>query len=157
MATAEATESTREFSADTKELGDWLASNMRKLQEDVLQERYQVQELRKVAIPKPNGGTRQLSIPTVKDRLLQQAVQFKLSILYDPYFSESSFGFRAGKSAHDAITQATAYVSQGKHWVVDLDLENFFDRVNHDILMGRVAPSLMGISGSKALFIAMKT
>ena len=82
---------------------------------------------------------RQLGIPTVVDRLLQQALHQVLSPRFDPNFSESSYGFRAGHNAHQAVRQARAYVATGKRWVVDLDLEKFFDRVNHDILMSRVA------------------
>ena len=92
-----------------------------------------------VEIPKPNGGVRQLGIPTVVDRLLQQALQQVLSPLFEPGFSASSYGFRPGRSAQQAVSQARAYVAEGRRWVVDLDLEKFFDRVNHDILMSRLA------------------
>ncbi len=96
--------------------------------------------VRRVDIPKPDGkGTRMLGIPTTLDRFIQQAVQQVLTPLFDPMFSEASFGFRPGRSAHDAIRQAQQYLNEGYTWVVDLDLEKFFDRVNHDILMARVA------------------
>ena len=92
-----------------------------------------------VSIPKPGGGERQLGIPTVVDRLVQQAITQVLEPILDPTFSVSSFGFRPGRSAHDALRQAREYVADGYEIVVDLDLEKFFDRVNHDILMARLA------------------
>src|SRR3972149_6033487 len=85
------------------------------------------------------GGVRKLGIPTVVDRLIQQAVHQVLSPVFDPHFSESSYGFRPGRSAHQAVRKAREYVASGRRWVVDLDLEKFFDRVNHDVLMSRVA------------------
>ena len=96
--------------------------------------------MRSVSIPKPNGkGERLLGIPTVTDRLIQQALHQVLSPIFDPDFSESSFGFRPGRHARQAVQQARQYVSDGRRWLVDVDLEKFFDRVNHDILMSRVA------------------
>jgi group II intron reverse transcriptase/maturase len=95
--------------------------------------------VRKVEIPKPGGGTRILGIPTVLDRLIQQAVYQELGPLFDPGFSASSYGFRPGKSAHQAVQAARANVAEGLRWVVDIDLAQFFDRVNHDILMSRIA------------------
>jgi RNA-directed DNA polymerase len=92
-----------------------------------------------VEIPKPGGGVRKLGIPTVLDRLIQQAVMQVLQKRWDPTFSSNSFGFRPGRSAHQAVTQAQAYIAEGYQWVVDIDLEKFFDRVNHDRLMARVA------------------
>jgi len=93
----------------------------------------------KVEIPKPGGGTRMLGIPTVLDRLIQQAVNQVLSPLFDPDFSASSYGFRPGRSAHQAVKAARQHVIAGRRWVVDMDLEKFFDTVNHDILMSRLA------------------
>ncbi len=110
------------------------------IKEDLLAGRYQPSLVRSVSIPKPNGkGERLLGIPTVTDRLIQQALHQVLSPIFDPDFSESSFGFRPGRHARQAVQQARQYVSDGRRWVVDLDLEKFFDRVNHDILMSRVA------------------
>ena len=89
-------------------------------------------------IAKPDGGVRELGIPTVLDRLLQQAISQVLTPLFEPLFSEHSYGFRPGRSAHQAVRQAQTYVQEGYEWVVDIDLEKFFDRVNHDKLMARV-------------------
>lgn len=95
--------------------------------------------MRRVEISKSTGGTRNLGIPTVVDRLVQQAILQVLQPIFEPNFSPSSFGFRPGKSAHDALLKASQYVGEGRRFVVDIDLENFFDRVNHDILMSRIA------------------
>src|ERR1035438_1590588 len=101
---------------------------------------YQPQPVRGVQIPKPGGGQRQLGIPVVVDRLVQQAILQVLNPILDPTFSNSSYGFRPGRDAHMALEQARKYVAQeGREFVVDLDLEKFFDRVNHDILMSRIA------------------
>ncbi len=110
------------------------------IKEELLAGRYQPQAIREVSIPKPNGkGERILGIPTVTDRLIQQALHQVLSPIFDVNFSEFSYGFRPGRHARQAVQQARQYVSEGRRWVVDLDLEKFFDRVNHDILMSRVA------------------
>jgi RNA-directed DNA polymerase len=121
------------------ELAGWIAEHKQELIASLLDGTYQPQPVRGVEIPKPGGGVRQLGIPTVVDRLVQQALLQVLDSLWDPTFSESSFGFRPGRSAHQALAQASRYVAEGRVIVVDLDLEKFFDRVNHDILMSRVA------------------
>jgi group II intron reverse transcriptase/maturase len=111
-----------------------------RIKKELMEGRYEPKPVRKVMIPKPGGeGMRQLGIPTVLDRLIQQALHQVLQPLFEPEFSRHSFGFRPGRSAHQAVRQARKYVSEGRRWVVDMDLEKFFDRVNHDILMSRVA------------------
>jgi retron-type reverse transcriptase len=112
---------------ETQELRPWLGKHLTTLQESLLTEEYEVSPVLKVEIDKPDGGKRMLGIPTVIDRLIQQAIQQELSHYYDPIFSESSYGFRPGRSAHQAIRQASKYVREGKEWVVDIDLEKFFD------------------------------
>lgn len=123
----------------TSGLKPWLKAHWGKIREALLAGRYMPAAVRKVEIPKPQGGVRSLGIPTVLDRLVQQALHQVLQPLYESEFSESSYGFRPGRNAHQAVKAARSYVGEGKRWVVDVDLEKFFDRVNHDILMARVA------------------
>ena len=122
------------------ELADWLRNHHEALTASLLDGTYQPQPVRGVQIPKPGGGQRQLGIPVAVDRLVQQAILQVLNPIFDPTFSNSSFGFRPGRSPHMALEQARKYVAQeGREIVVDLDLEKFFDRVNHDIWMSRIA------------------
>jgi group II intron reverse transcriptase/maturase len=121
------------------ELPGYLRVHWPRLREDLLGGRYRPQPVRRVRIPKPGGGERELGIPTVLDRFIQQALLQVLQPLFDPTFSDASYGFRPGRSAHEAVLRAQAYVQDGRSVVVDIDLEKFFDRVNHDMLMGRLA------------------
>ena len=121
------------------ELKDWLAVHWPSVKKALLDGAYLPRPVRRVDIPKPTGGVRTLGVPTVVDRLIQQALHQALQPLFEPTFSEGSYGFRPGRGAHQAVRQAQAYIREGKRWVVDLDLEKFFDRVNHDVLMARVA------------------
>jgi RNA-directed DNA polymerase len=122
------------------QLREYLREHWLKIKEELLAGNYQPQPVLKVEIPKPGGkGMRMLGIPTVVDRLLQQALHQVLSPLFEPHFSESSYGFRPQRSAHQAVLKARQYVREGRRWVIDIDLEKFFDRVNHDILMSRLA------------------
>lgn len=121
------------------DLAAWLREHHATLTASLRDGSYQPQPVRGVEIPKPGGGKRQLGIPCVVDRLVQQAFLQVLEPILDPTFSDSSFGFRPGRSAHQALEQARGYANSGREFVVDLDLEKFFDRVNHDILMARLA------------------
>src|SRR6201988_2094273 len=120
------------------ELKPWLVAHWLKIKQALLAGEYMPQAVRKVEIPKPQGGVRILGIPCALDRLIQQALHQILQPLFDPEFSESSYGFRPGRNAHQAVKAARGYVAEGRRWTVDLDLEKFFDRVNHDALMARV-------------------
>lgn len=120
-------------------LKGWLQVHWSSVRAALLSGQYMPAVVRALDIPKPSGGVRTLGIPTVLDRLIQQALLQVLQPIFEATFSESSYGFRPGRSAHQAVLAAQEYVQQGRRWVVDIDLEKFFDRVNHDILMSRVA------------------
>lgn len=122
-----------------EELKAYLGAHWPRIRKELLEGRYIPQPALAVEIPKPGGGVRKLGIPTVIDRLIQQAIHQVMEPFFDKDFSESSYGFRSGRGAHQAILKAREYVNEGHRWVVDIDLEKFFDRVNHDILMARVA------------------
>ena len=109
------------------------------IRDQLLNGTYEPKPVRRVEIRKPDGGMRKLGIPTVLDRFIQQAVMQVLQKRWDRTFSDSSYGFRPGRSTHQAVAQAQQYIAAGHGWVVDLDLEKFFDRVNHDKLMGQIA------------------
>src|SRR5215471_2804684 len=121
------------------QLPDYLKQHWPAIREQLLNGIYEPKPVRRVEIPKPDGGVRKLGIPTVLDRFIQQAVMQVLQRRWDSTFSDYSYGFRPGRSAHQAVAQAQQYIATGYGWVVDLDLEKFFDRVNHDRLMGEIA------------------
>jgi len=127
---------------ETSELKDHLNKHWEKIKARILEGKYIPNAVREVTIPKPNGGERKLGIPTVTDRLIQQAIAQKLSKTYDSSFSENSYGFRPKKSAHDAVRKAEEYVNEGNIYVVELDLEKFFDMVNHNRLMYRLSKDI---------------
>jgi RNA-directed DNA polymerase len=120
------------------ELPDHMRKHWRSILAKLEAREYQPSPVKQVMIPKPDGGERQLGIPTVQDRFIQQAMHQVLSKEYEPKFSDHSYGFRPGRSAHDAIRKAQGYIEDGNEWVVDMDMAKFFDRVNHDRLMSRM-------------------
>jgi len=122
-----------------EELPAFVAEHWPRIREEILAGRYQPKPVRRHSIPKKDGGNRELGIPTVVDRLIQQCILHVLQPRLDPSFSQHSHGFRPGRSAHDAIRAAQRFIQEGRRWVVDVDLEAFFDRVNHDVLMNRLA------------------
>jgi group II intron reverse transcriptase/maturase len=126
----------------TQQLRDHVRKHWETIGAKLLAGTYVPSPVRPVEIPKPNGGMRLLGIPTVLDRWIQQMLLQVLQAVFDPTFSVHSFGFRPGKSAHDAVRAAQSYVQASKDWVVDMDITKFFDRVNHDILMNRIAKTI---------------
>lgn len=134
------------------ELFAWAQRNMEALRESLLLATYKPQNIRAVPIPKPAGGIRVLGIPTVIDRLVRQAILQILQPIFDPTFSDNSYGFRPGRSTHQALLKARSYVDEGFNKVVDIDIEKFFDKVNHDILMSRLARPI----GDKRLLLIIR-
>jgi RNA-directed DNA polymerase len=124
------------------QLEGYLKRHWPKIRQDLLDGKYQPRPVRRKEIDKPDGGVRLLGIPAVLDRLIQQAVLQIVEQVWDPLFSESSFGFRPGRSQHDAVLRAKSYLLEGYTYVVDMDLSKFFDRVNHDRLMSRLATKI---------------
>ncbi len=122
-----------------QELKKWFNTHYAELQEQLKSGSYQVTAVKEVLIPKPSGGKRKLGIPTVKDRLVQQAISQVLSRRYDPIFSDHSYGFRPRRNAHQALHKAGGYVAEGKNWVIDIDMAKFFDEVNHDRLLWQLS------------------
>jgi RNA-directed DNA polymerase len=121
------------------ELKDWLKAHWPRVKEALLAGAYLPRPVRRVDNPKPQGGVRTLGVPTVVDRLIQQALHQVMQPIFEPTFSASSYGFRPGRNALQAVEAARSHIREGRRWVVDIDLEKFFDRVNHDVLMARVA------------------
>jgi RNA-directed DNA polymerase len=127
----------------TKEIDEFLKNIWPRVKEEILSGTYNPDPVRRVEIEKPDGsGMRKLGIPTVSDRIIQQAILQEIVYVFEATFSENSYGFRLGRSAHQAVKQAQTYLKEGYEWVVDIDLEKFFDRVNHDMLMARVARAI---------------
>jgi RNA-directed DNA polymerase len=126
----------------TKELDGHLKRHWEVIRDKLLKGTYVPSPVRRVEIPKPNGGTRVLGIPTVQDRFVQHLLVQALTPIFDPAFSDSSYGFRPGRSAHEAMQAAQRHAQAGREWVVDIDISQFFDHVNHDILMGRIGKTI---------------
>jgi group II intron reverse transcriptase/maturase len=126
----------------TEQLEEHLKTNWWILKDKLLRGTYVPAPVKRVEIPKPSGGTRMLGIPTVQDRFIQQLMLQAMTPIFDPHFSEQSYGFRPGRGPQDAVRAAQKYAQGGKEWVVDLDITKFFDHVNHDILMGRIAEAI---------------
>lgn len=120
------------------ELREHIKKHWDTIKSKILESKYNPSPVRRVEIPKVDGGVRLLGIPTVQDRLIQQAIAQVLSRIYEPLFSNNSFGFRPRRGAKDAVTKSKQYINEGNRWVIDMDLEKFFDKVNHDILMGKL-------------------
>ena len=131
-----------------EDLKAWLQVHWESVKAALLDGSYLPQSVRRVDIPKPQGGVRTLGVPTVVDRLIQQALHQVMQPIFEPTFSDASYGFRPGRSAGQAVRRAAGYIRDGRRWVVDMDLEKFFDRVNHDVLMHRVA---RGVADTRVL------
>ncbi len=124
----------------TDVIEEYMHKNWPEIKKAILEGKYFPKPVKRVEITKPDGsGIRKLGIPTVPDRVIQQAILQEIALVFEPIFSESSYGFRQGRGAHQAVIKAQEYIQEGYEWVVDIDLEKFFDRVNHDMLMARVA------------------
>jgi len=126
----------------TGQLREHLRQHWTVIRDKLLDGTYVPSPVRRVEIPQPNGGTRRLGLPTVQDRFVQHLLVQALTPVFDPWFSPSSHGFRPGRSAHDAVRAAQRYAREGQTWVVDMDISQFFDRVNHDILMTRIGQTI---------------
>ncbi|HCN6358525.1 TPA: maturase [Escherichia coli] len=130
------------YNLSVAELKPWMKKNWHSVRQALIDGNYQPRAIRRMDIPKPDGGVRTLGIPTVVDRLIQQAIAQQLSAIVDKSFSDSSYGFRPGRNAWQAVQQAQRYIRGGKRWVVDLDLDKFFDRMDHRLLMTRLTRTI---------------
>ena len=119
-------------------IGEYMEDNWSRIEEQILARTYKPKPVKRVEIPKDNGGVRLLGVPCVIDRVIQQAMVQVLQPVFEPTFSEHSYGFRPGRSAEDAVRKAQEYMAEGYRYVVDLDLSRFFDTVNHDLLMSQI-------------------
>ena len=135
-----------------EEFPEYAHENWEGIKQSLLEGQYQPSPAKRVQIPKDGGGTRKLGIPTVMDRVIQQAIAQVLTPVFDPHFSESSFGFRPNRSAHQAVRKVLKDIREGYRYVVDIDLEKFFDTVDHDVLMSRVSRRVRG----KGLFVLLE-
>ena len=136
---------------NVEELPEYLRRHWGEIRQRLLAGTYQPKPVRRQEIPKSGGGVRELGIPTVLDRFIQQAILQVMQPRFDPTFSRHSHGFRPGRRAHDAVREAQHYIQEGRRWVVDVDLEKFFDRVNHDVLMGRLAKRIHGDASGRTV------
>jgi len=141
---------------NVKDLEPYVNSNIEEIRSRILTRKYHPNAVRRVEIPKDNGKTRMLGIPTVVDRMVQQAVVQVITPLFEPTFSTFSYGYRPGRSAEDAVRQAQTYIAEGYRFVVDMDLSKFFDTVNHDKLMGMVDETLYDKDIRRLIFSFLK-
>src|SRR6478735_8452271 len=139
------------------ELRQFLSTRYQSLSQQILEGSYKPEPVRKVEIPKAQGGVRMLGIPTVTDRMLQQAIHQVLSPLYEEQFYKNSFGFRRGKDAHQAVQAAKGYINEGNGWIIELDLEKFFDKVNHQKLMALLSVTVKDKGTLKLIHAYLKS
>ena len=142
---------------EVSEIDEYMEGNWARIEEQILARKYKPKPVKRVEIPKDNGGVRLLGVPCVIDRVIQQAMVQVLSPLFEPTFSEYSYGFRPGRSAEDAVRKAQEYMAEGYRHVVDLDLSKFFDTVNHDYLMSQVDRTLEDKDIRRLIYVYLKS